>query len=614
MLNCRTGPSFPPTPESFHESCVHSQPLERLHAPTQDIGTQTQDMSAMTVCTNQEVVLGDIVPEQRATEVKVYEELVDIDSLRLYVRSKVDRRQSQAEEFLRMAEKAARGQVDESIRRIPMTYHRSADMGRRYADQNPSLQSVTRECRAAACGSLLCDIDISNCYPVLITQMVDKCTKQQGLPPLELGVLRHYVTSEGRADMLHAVMQRYDVSRDVAKKLFLRLLYGGTVHKWRTENGIDSAPDLAVVWAFRREALNAATLIVRSRPHLVYRFLSRRESNDAAEKCALAYILGEAEDMIISTCESILEQRGIPVSVVVFDGLMIDMSSVTEEVLVPALRQARNEIKTKLGYSVNFECKMLVGCAMQARVGGSANDIRLARRYDEEIARLKQWKYDMLYKQLQEKRKAKAKASNRKGSVRLSRAPRKKIAANRAAGAPLTGEEATRFRTSMGKLNSRDPNFWFLLSSRVERSVEDCKAHYALQKRRRKEGRTASPPSQSLGDVPASFPSVSDSVPTTSVVCVDDFKSHLSERVSVATSTHSVAEEVFVVDPDRHANAHGKKRGCGDALRHHKRTREGSGPASSRSRHRRLSFETPKKRRRVSSSFGSDLRRKVLKP
>eukprot|EP00397_Hematodinium_sp_SG-2012_P000287 GEMP01000287.1.p1 GENE.GEMP01000287.1~~GEMP01000287.1.p1 ORF type:complete len:2027 (-),score=434.72 GEMP01000287.1:1517-7597(-) len=464
----------------------------------------TQNQSAQTVCTNQDVVLADVVHDKRATEAKVYEELVDIDALRWYVHSKVDRRQPVAEEFLTMAEKAAhRGTTPahgdnvsdprSSIRRIPMTYHRSVDMGRRYADKT-SLQSVTRECRAAASGSLLCDIDISNCYPVLITQMVDKCMRSAGKPLLKIPTLRQYITA--REDLLATVTCRYGVPRDAAKNLFLRLLYGGTISSWRDEFGITIGMDVPMLFSFQTDAAEATRAIVASRPDVVARFAEKRDSVRSVENCALAYILGETEDLIVSTCEEVLERDDVRVSVVVFDGLMVDMSSVSEEELASVLHKARNEIREKLGFSVIFERKMLIGCAMQARMttlGGTANDIAMAKEHDAGFARSRQKVFEM-FSTKKHSRVSVAAVPKKKRSRGMVRRVRSRslidvemegaIGENENIGCavPWSAEEKKQFSSAMGKLDISDPSFWQTLSKRVGRTLQECKQYYNAQR------------------------------------------------------------------------------------------------------------------------------------
>jgi len=308
---------------------------------------------------------------------------------------------------------------------------------------------------------------------------------------------------------LRKVMEKYSVSRDVAKNVFLRILFGGTIDAWRSDHNIDVGVDLPELFQFQSDAAQAANAIIAVRPEVVERFVHKRDRRESVEKCALAYILGEVEDVIVSTCEEVIEREGkARVSVVVFDGLMVDIGSMTEIELVQAIRTARHEIKTKLGFSVVFERKAMTGCTMQARVRpGSPIDMSMAKQSDIDSANFQQLKFEHAQQEykvsnarnilrhsmtcnnisretpdgrnkarfsLASTRRVKKVVRKNKDKVVTSTEPRSECHWAR--------DERWRFKTAYKKLDIRDPNVWNNLSAWVGRTPSECKMYYQHQK------------------------------------------------------------------------------------------------------------------------------------
>ncbi len=111
----------------------------------------------------------------------------------------------------------------------------SHGQGRWYAVGGRSLQDFSKRVRHTLSHNELdqCiyhDIDVRNCHPVLLLQLCE----QHGFT--DMSHLRQYVNE--REECLQSVMSSCGVSRNAAKELFLRLLYGGKSAAWARDNDV----------------------------------------------------------------------------------------------------------------------------------------------------------------------------------------------------------------------------------------------------------------------------------------------------------------------------------------------------------------------------------------
>ena len=120
----------------------------------------------------------------------------------------------------------AKGHVDQLWTEAPLGEHLGG--GFRLYAQLPSITSFTRDIRAIATHQYLTCVDLKNCYPTILMHMYP-----------DILSLKYYV--DHRDEVLAKTMRHYDVSRDAAKQLYLRLSFKGTRNKWRS----DWAPDVA---------------------------------------------------------------------------------------------------------------------------------------------------------------------------------------------------------------------------------------------------------------------------------------------------------------------------------------------------------------------------------
>ena len=87
----------------------------------------------------------------------------------------------------------------------------------------PSYARMQREIRAHLAAKFYWDVDIVNCQPTLMSQVLER-------HDIAAPLLRKYV--DQRQACLDDVVAACGVSRDAAKNLFIRLLYFGRVNSW----------------------------------------------------------------------------------------------------------------------------------------------------------------------------------------------------------------------------------------------------------------------------------------------------------------------------------------------------------------------------------------------
>ena len=117
------------------------------------------------------------------------------------------------------------------------------------------LVSIRRQIRHTIARDYYIDIDIVNAHPVILHQI---CIHNS----IECTNLGQYVKNRG--SYLNEVMVEYNVSRDKAKTLFIRLLYFGSITEWMKNENITDAKPLDFLTNFKNELNNIGNIIVAS--------------------------------------------------------------------------------------------------------------------------------------------------------------------------------------------------------------------------------------------------------------------------------------------------------------------------------------------------------------
>jgi P4 family phage/plasmid primase-like protien len=121
---------------------------------------------------------------------------------------------------------------DENNIIVPVKYKRAAGsaFGRVYPIKSLSLSAIRKEVRHTIAKNLYIDIDIENCHPNIVYQA---CINNNIL----VSTLGEYITN--REEILKQTMIAYKVNRDIAKSLFIIILYFGSFYTWIKKNNLD---------------------------------------------------------------------------------------------------------------------------------------------------------------------------------------------------------------------------------------------------------------------------------------------------------------------------------------------------------------------------------------
>lgn len=240
------------------------------------------------------------------------------------------------------------------------------------------LFSIRREIRHTLARDNYIDIDIENCHPVLLLQILQA-------NDIECKYLKKYVMN--RDEIFEEVKAKYNVSRDEAKLLFLQLMYYGSFESWfkklnkqsnlsdnddfidtdenddgATSDENDDSKPTKFIMKFSKELQQIGDIIVSKNTELKHQIKKRKQEQhktDYNEKATIcSYFLQEYECQILETiflyC---LEKKYITNNnaVLCMDGLMIPKENYKPELL----QELHELIKRKHGFNLKFTDKAM---------------------------------------------------------------------------------------------------------------------------------------------------------------------------------------------------------------------------------------------------------------
>jgi hypothetical protein len=193
------------------------------------------------------------------------------------------------------------------------------------------------------------DIDIKNCHPVILEQI---CKKNN----IKCEFLSRYVNN--RDEALLQVMNSYNVSKEDAKNLFIRLLYLGSFKNWLEEHNLEFIPDVDLT-DFENEIKIIATEIAYNNPELEKAILKAKEEEIKNVKAScLSYYLQDYERRMLECVYSYLVEIGIiknQNAVLCYDGIMVQ----EEDFNILIVEQLNQQIYNKLDFKVEFVVKSM---------------------------------------------------------------------------------------------------------------------------------------------------------------------------------------------------------------------------------------------------------------
>lgn len=178
------------------------------------------------------------------------------------------------------------------------------DYGRCSAMDAISYFNIYTQIRHSLAGGLMVDLDIENCHPVLMVQMLDK----YGFKSIHL---RDYVNN--RDKYLKIVRECWELDtilpvgdiRKCCKTLFIRLMYGGTLEAWEKAYKLAHNENVpSEISNFINEFITIMNIFMECNPELVTKLndkhkkqeQTRLQMNEAYEKKQLDLKLNRSDD------------------------------------------------------------------------------------------------------------------------------------------------------------------------------------------------------------------------------------------------------------------------------------------------------------------------------
>jgi phage/plasmid-associated DNA primase len=211
-------------------------------------------------------------------------------------------------------------------------------LGRLYGQS--SMQSFPRRIRHTVSRNKYWDIDIRNCQPHLLSQLCRKLG-------IQCSLLDRYVSK--RESILVQTMAQYSVSKDDAKELYIRAVYGGTFKAWAQELCVEGDPlDFVTKFQLEMERIRDFYWIKFEQYHKLVK------DKDHPKGSLLAIVLNIEEDKILSEMVKFEEKKyNRSVDVLVFDGCQIQ-KDVSNPLTTKELEDCAEWIEKKTGFKITL--------------------------------------------------------------------------------------------------------------------------------------------------------------------------------------------------------------------------------------------------------------------
>ena len=230
-----------------------------------------------------------------------------------------------------------------NINKIEVHYNKTNDenIGRFYADNSKSLQSLPKEIRNTIAGELYEDIDIKNCQPSILYQYAEN-------NKLPFKNIKYYV--DNREIIFKKLNKKYDLSNENIKLEFIKIINGGDGFK-----NYNDLPDYIV--GFKND-VKAIQEYIYNNENEIYKNLAiencKKKNNNNILGSVTNFFLTNIENKILQVMIKYLKQHKIINNniVLIFDGFMIlkedlEKANITKEELLINLQK---EIEEKTQY------------------------------------------------------------------------------------------------------------------------------------------------------------------------------------------------------------------------------------------------------------------------
>ena len=301
-------------------------------------------------------------------------EIINTENLDRIIKAKrLDPGQLTQLQRLRKRLKEQKGISHEVIFTLPTSH-----VGRLYPKRGASsVQGLKRDVRKALTHDSYTDIDIVNCHPVLLSQLFKRHN-------LECPCLDEYIANreenlesairiiDDTVDELfdsyekHRIIKNHhgrltpSLKRDLAKTVFLRVMYGGTPSSLGFETSEDK--EHYIDWIptdfllqFHKEFKHNSTTLLSIDAYKSFMQLGEAKSKNNPLGTALSLLAQDEERKVISAVIKTFKQNGYKTGTVIHDGFLVESLEVEDEVL----RNAEQAVKFGEQYDIKLTKKLM---------------------------------------------------------------------------------------------------------------------------------------------------------------------------------------------------------------------------------------------------------------
>jgi hypothetical protein len=272
--------------------------------------------------------------------------------------------------------------------------------GRIYPEKSQSVGSFSRPIRHTLTKGILADIDIKNCQPTILHQV---CMSNNITCPF----LTNYIENRDTS-ICPELMALYGCDKYAIKKLFIRLMFGGSFNNWVNEFKIQNNQPTNFITSFTGEMKQIGNIIVANNGELVELISKDKDFKKKAKNnivgSVLSYFCQEYECKILFCIYKFMLDSNIitldDFIVLCFDGIMIPIAKYNEDLLI----QLKNAVFEKLNFNVDFDKKEMDEDfidelnSIQEDMNNEDDEVSIpSNEEDEEIDESKIYHMDMEY-------------------------------------------------------------------------------------------------------------------------------------------------------------------------------------------------------------------------
>jgi hypothetical protein len=233
--------------------------------------------------------------------------------------------------------------------------------GRVFPDKSLGLTCLSKKIRNTLIKDTYIDIDLSNAQPKIIYNICK--SNNIDCPNIEKYILH-------RDEVLNKVMETYDVSRNDAKNLFIRMAFFGTFYGWLAEIGLDTEiQPTNYIYLLKEELTTIANIIKQNNSALFECCRKQKESKNEANvlgsmfslylqdyetkimECVISWVMNNTKIMDHPTSK-------FKIGTYEYDGIKLLKHNVEQyggvELLINNLQKV---ILNQLGFDMTFEVK-----------------------------------------------------------------------------------------------------------------------------------------------------------------------------------------------------------------------------------------------------------------